>query len=180
MSTAEVPLPEGITAAQVTQLLGEITASRTAAARVAAVLQREESAPGPGVAAQLAATEQVWRHLIERYGAYTSAEVASIRGSNPKNRSVATKLAMSHGIIGFRRGSAKLYPRFQFAGADPHPAWRTIVSPLREAGWADDDILLWLVSPHAQLGSREPAELLVADRVEELLALVQNEARGVW
>jgi hypothetical protein len=180
MTTVEVTVPAGMSADAVRRLVGEIASSRAAAARVASVLQAEQSPPGPGVAAQLAAVERLWRHLIDRYGAYTSADIAVMRGADPKNRSVATNLAKAHGLIGFTRAGAKLYPAFEFKFGGVHPAWRQLVEPLQAAGWDGEDILLWLVSPHPALSGREPASLIDTAEIEALRTIVENEARGIW
>ncbi len=178
MTTTEVRIPDGMTADAVNSLLDHVATSRTAVARIAAALRDAEV--GPATAAQLAAVEQRWRHLIDRYGVYDAHEIATLRGAKPGNRSVATNLAKRGGLIGFTRGRAKVYPRFEFRGGDVHPAWRAVSAPLVDAGWDDEDILLWLVSPNAALDGREPAALIDARDPSELVAVVEREALGVW
>lgn len=180
MTTIQIAVPDGMTADAVRGLVDEIASSRTARARVAAVLQREAAPPGPGVAAQIAAVEALWRHLIAKYGTYTAADIAALRGADPNNRSVATNLARSHGLIGFSRSGAKHYPTFEFAGRTVHPNWKPIVTPLTDAGWDRDDILLWLVSPHPGLSGREPAELINSPEAQLVVDAAANDAAGVW
>lgn len=183
MTTVEVQLPPGMTKARLTQLIDEVAANTTARERVAAILQQQEVQVGPATAAQLAAVEERWRHVIDTYGAYSAADIARLRGTNPQHRSGATQLAKAHGLLALRRGRSKLYPTFQFSGTEVHSAWQSAMAPLVEADWAGDDILLWLVSPHVALDGREPAELLVSGQAADaarLKALTASEAAGIW
>lgn len=124
--------------------------------------------------------ERLWRHLTDDYGVYTSTDIARMRGASPSNRSVASNLAKTHGLIGVTRGHAKVYPTFEFSGPNPHPGWRAATDPLINAGWDGPDILLWMISPNSRLSGREPASLLNAGETERLVSLSQTEARGVW
>lgn len=180
MTTVEVPVPPGMDPETVRGYVQQVVASRTATARIAAVLQAQEVATGPATAAQLAAVEKLWRHLIDDYGVYTSADIARMRGAKASNRSIASNLAKAHGLIGVVRGHSKVYPAFEFAGSEPHPAWPAASQPLVDAGWDGLDILLWMVSPNARLSGREPAALLDSADVDELIAVVETEARGAW
>lgn len=177
MSTVSLDLPPGVGADEVRRWTAQVSASRSAAARVSAALAHGADV-APAVAGQLAAVELLWRHLIDRYGVYTSADVARLRGVNPGDRSVATRLARTHGLIGLTRGGAKLYPTFEFTADGPNPHWKNIVAPLTSAGWDDADILLWLVSPHPTLDGQEPAALIDAEP-DRVIALTGIEAQGV-
>lgn len=179
MTTVEVPVPPGMEPEMVRDYVRHLLASRTATERVAAVLQQQDAATGPATAAQLASVEQLWRHLIDD-GVYTAADIARLRGAKPSNRSVASNLAKTHGLIGVARGHAKVYPVFEFSGAEPNPAWAPATRPLLDAGWEGPDILLWMVSPNARLSGREPATLLNPDGEDQLISLAETEARGVW
>lgn len=175
-----VEVPFGTDPAVVRDFLRRTFASSAAIERVATALMHEGAEVGPATAAQLAQVEHLWRHLIESYGVYTSVDIATLRGTNPRNRSAATNLAKREGLIGFRRGNAKVYPVFEFRGTNAHPRWRDIASPLRAAGWEDDDILLFLVSPHPALDGSEPAALIDTDDVDRVVGVVEREAQGVW
>lgn len=180
MATIEIAVPDGMTADDVRRLIGQIAASRAAAARVAAVLAGSASPPGPGVAAQLAAVEALWRHIEADYGTYTARDIATLRGADPEGRSVASRLAKKYRLIAVVRGRSKRYPSFEFKGGAPHPHWLPIVTPLTAAGWDDADILLWLVSPHPGLGGREPAELIDTAKARLVADLAASDARGTW
>ncbi len=182
MTSIEVPVPRGMEPDVFRRFLSTVAASRTASARIAAVMEQQDVETGPATAAQLAAVEHLWRHLISRYGVYRSADIARMRGGKSTNRATATNLARAHGLIGFSRGRAKVYPTFEFNGSNPHPRWAAVSKPLVDAGWDGQDILLWMVSPNPALNGREPAELIAgtADEVGELVRVVEVEARGVW
>lgn len=180
MSTTEVSVPVGMTADTVKLLVDHVASSRTAVARVSSVMEQQEVEIGPATAAQLASVEHLWRRLLEGYGVYGAADIAALRGATPGNRSVATNLARRAGLIGFMRGRVKVYPRFEFKGRDVHPNWRAVSAPLVEAGWDDEDILLWMVSPNTALDHREPAALINDENAVALRAVVEREALGVW
>lgn len=180
MSSVEVPVPKGMEPDVFRRFLVQVTASRGATARIAAAMEQQDAETGPATAAQLAAVEHLWRHLIHRYGVYNAADIARMRGAKPTNRSIASNLAKAHGLIGFPRGNAKVYPAFEFNGPHPHPQWLAVSQPLVQAGWDSQDILLWMVSPHPALDGREPAGLIDSDDVGMLIRLVGTEARGVW
>lgn len=155
-------------------------ASSSAIERVATALMHEGAEVGPATSAQLARVEHLWRHLIGTYGVYRATEIAEMRGASPTNRSLATNLAKKESLVGFQRGQAKFYPRFEFKGSQVHPRWRDIVGSAKEAGWDDEDLLLWLVSPHPLLDMREPAALIDGTEVDRVVAVVEREAQGVW
>lgn len=180
MGTIEVTVPSGMTADALRRLVEGLDASQAGAARVAAMLEREENPPGPGVAAQIAAVEALWRHLADKYGTYTATDIAALRGADPKNRSIATNLAKTHRLIAVTRAGTKRYPTFEFKGGEPHPSWKQIIAPLAAARWDDDDILLWMVSPHPALSGLEPAELIDTDRAADVAAASANDALGTW
>ena len=155
-------------------------ASSSAVERIATALMHEGAEVGPATAGQLVQVEHLWRHLIDTYGVYNSTEIARLRGGNPGNRSTASNLAKKEGLIGFRRGNAKVYPIFEFKGSTAHPRWTDIAGPLKAAGWEGEDILLFLVSPHPALDGNEPAALIDTPEVDHVVSVVEREAQGVW
>lgn len=175
-----VEVPVGTDPEVLQAFLRRTFASSSAVERVATALMHEGAEVGPATTAQLAQVEHLWRHLIVTYGVYTSADIARLRGGSPKNRSTASNLAKKEGLIGFRRGNAKVYPVFQFKGPSAHPRWADIANPLKAAGWEDEDILLFLVSPHPALEGREPAALIDTPDVDRVVRVVQREVQGVW
>lgn len=175
-----VEVPVGMDPQVLQAFVRNALASSAAVERVATALMHEGTKVGPGTAAQLAQVEQLWRHLIDAYGVYTSTDIARLRGGSPGNRSTATHLAKREGLIGFRRGNAKVYPVFEFKGRHAHPRWKDVAGPLRAAGWDGEDVLLFLVSPHHALGGREPAALIDTVEVEAVIGVVEREAQGVW
>ncbi len=179
MTTVKVPVPAGVPVGPFKEYVAGLASHQAVQRRVAAVLEQEKSEVGPATLAQLGQVEHLRRHLIQTYGVYTSAEIAALRGAKSTNRSVATNLAKIAGLIGFTRGRMKVYPRFEFSGREPHPDWSRVSRPLLAADWDDEDVLLWMVSPHPLLDGREPAEL-IEDDPDRLQRLVEQEALGHW
>jgi hypothetical protein len=134
---------------------------------------------GTATAGQIALVDQAWRSIESRYGALDSSQYAELVGAAATSRSVASK-AKTKGLVGYRRGRRLLFPGFQFGERGLRPGWNDIVAPLRDAGWEDEDIVLWLTAPHGRLGRRSPVEALDQDDRDLVLALVSDETAGVW
>lgn len=179
MATVEVPVPDGMSAETFREYMSRISDTRATMLRITAELERSDAEVGPAAVAQLAQVEHLWRHLIDTYGVYTSADIAALHGAKPGNRSIATNLAKLGGLIGFTRGRRKLYPRFEFDRGRVHPNWSRVSNPLIQSGWDPEDVLLWMVSENVSLNRQEPAELINTD-ADTLQQLVEREALGVW
>ncbi|MFT3872488.1 MAG: Rv2175c family DNA-binding protein [Nocardioides sp.] len=134
---------------------------------------------GPGTAGQIALVDQRWRCIESRYGVLDAGQYAQLVGASPTSRSVASK-AKAKGLVGYRRGRRLLYPGFQFDERGLRAGWNEIVAPLRDTGWDDEDIILWLAAPNGRLGGRSPVEALDQGHRELVLGLVENETAGVW
>ncbi|WP_028638567.1 hypothetical protein [Nocardioides sp. URHA0032] len=134
---------------------------------------------GPATAGQIALVDQGWRGIESRYGALDAGGYAELVGSSPTSRSVATK-AKAKGLVGYRRGRRILYPCFQFDDRGLRPGWSDVVAPLRDAGWDDEDIVLWLAAPHGSLGRRSPVEALDDGDDDLVLGIIRDETAGVW
>lgn len=134
---------------------------------------------GPATAGQIALVDQAWREIEERYGALDAGRYAELVGAARTSRSVASK-ARAKGLVGYRRGRRILYPAFQFDERGLRQGWWDVVAPLRDAGWEDEDIVLWLAAPHGSLGRRSPVESLNEGDRELVLDAVKQAAAGVW
>lgn len=134
---------------------------------------------GPATAGQIALVDQGWRGIESRFGALDAGRYAELVGASPTSRSVASK-AKAKGLVGYRRGRRILYPGFQFDERGLRPGWNDIVAPLRDAGWDDEDIVLWLAAPHGALGRRSPVEALDDGDRGLVLDVVRDEAAGLW
>jgi hypothetical protein len=134
---------------------------------------------GPATAGQIALVDHAWRGIESRYGALDAGGYAELVGASPTSRSVASK-AKAKGLVGYRRGRRILYPRFQFDERGLRPGWSDVVAPLRDAGWDDEDIVLWLAAPNGALGRRSPVEALEEGARDLVLDVVRNETAGVW
>lgn len=174
---AAAHVPGGLSG--VTDLLGHLAVRRGSVARITEAMAAQPLPLGPATVGQVALVDERWRQLQERYGVLDAGEYAVLVGAAPTSRSVASK-ARSKGLVGYRRGRRILYPRFQFDERGLRPGWRDLVQPLRDADWDDEDIVLWLAAPHGRLGRRSPVEALDAGDREEVLAVIRDEAAGVW
>lgn len=134
---------------------------------------------GPATAAQIASVDQAWREIESRYGALDAGEYAELVGASPKSRSTASK-ARGKGLVGYRRGRRILYPRYQFDQRGIRSGWSEVVAPLRNAGWDDEDIVLWLAAPNGALGRRSPIEALDNGERDLVLRVVEDQTSGVW
>jgi hypothetical protein len=134
---------------------------------------------GPATAGQIALIDQAWRGVESRYGALDAGRYAELVGASPTSRSVASK-AKRKGLVGYRRGRRLLYPGFQFDERGLRSGWNDVVAPLRDAGWDDADIVLWLAAPHGTLGRRSPVEALDDGDRSLVLDVIRDETAGVW
>ncbi|WP_427197749.1 hypothetical protein ACQBAT_05100 [Ornithinimicrobium sp. Y1847] len=160
-------------------LLRSVAARREVVRHVTDAVANQPVPVGPATAAQIALVDQRWREIEERYGVLDAAGYAELVGASPTSRSVASK-ARTKGLVGYRRGRRVLYPAFQLDARGLRAGWLEVVAPLRAAGWADEDIVLWLAAPHGALGRRSPVEALDTGERDAVLALVRAEGDGVW
>jgi hypothetical protein len=165
--------------AAVTGLLESLVVREDVLRHVTDTVANQPVSIGPGTAGQIALVDQAWREIESRYGALDSGQYAQLVGASPTSRSVATK-AKAKGLVGYRRGRRILYPGFQFDERGLRPGWNDVVAPLRNAGWDDEDIVLWLAAPHGSLGRRSPVEALDNGDRDLVLGVVRDETAGVW
>lgn len=55
-----------------------------------------------------------------------------------------------------------------------------VEAPLRDTGWDEEDIALWMAAPHGSLGRRSPNEALNDGDRELVINVVKQVASGVW
>lgn len=178
MTTIEIEVPAGL-------------ADEADALRAAILELLDTAAPGglsaiTGLLESLVLRESVLRRVTDAVanqplpiGPASAGQYAELVGAAPTSRSVASK-AKAKGLVGYRRGRRILYPAFQFDARGLRPGWRDVVAPLRDAGWADEDIVLWLAAPHGSLGRRSPVESLNDGELALVLHVVRDEAAGLW
>ncbi len=169
--------PAGLGA--VSGLLETLTVRESVLRHVTDTVANQPVPLGPGTAGQIALVDQGWRSIESRYGALDASRYAELVGAAPTSRSVASK-AKAKGLVGYRRGRRLLYPGFQFDERGLRSGWKDIVAPLRDAGWDDEDIVLWLAAPHGALGRRSPVEALDEGDRDLVLAAIEDETAGVW
>lgn len=172
-----VQAPGGVSA--VAGLLESLAVREAVLRHVTDTVANQPVPVGPGTAGQIALVDQAWRGIESRYGAVDAGQYAELVGASPTSRSVASK-AKAKGLVGYRRGRRILYPGFQFDERGLRPGWIDVVAPLREAGWNDGDIVLWVAAPHGALGRRSPVDALDDGDRALVLDVVRAETAGVW
>jgi hypothetical protein len=172
-----VGTPGGLGA--VTGLLESLSVREGVLRHVTDTVANQPVSVGPATAGQIALVDQAWRGIESRYGALDAGQYAELVGALPTSRSVASK-AKTKGLVGYRRGRRILYPGYQFDERGLRPGWNDVVAPLRDAGWDDGDIVLWLAAPHGALGRRSPVAALDDGDRSLVLDTVRDETAGVW
>jgi hypothetical protein len=110
--------------------------------------------------------------FLERVGGLTSAEVATIAGSNARNTSaIASRWRKAGRIFAVTWGDQVLYPVFQFRDGAPHPTIARILAAF--AGASDWETAIWFATPSVYLDGRIPMEHL--DDPDALEAAVRDE-----
>lgn len=174
---AAAQLPGGLSGT--TDLLEQLAARRQSVARIAEAVAAQPVPVGVATAGQVALVDERWRRIEERYGVVDAGGYAVLVGAARTSRSVASK-ARAKGLVGYRRGRRILYPRFQFDRRGLRPGWSEVVQPLRDSGWDDEDIVLWLAAPHGRLGRRSPVVALDDGDRDAVLSVIHDAGAGVW
>lgn len=114
-----------------------------------------------------AATLQVRRNAAAReaglaeFGAFTSAELASARGSRAKNPHTTTSRWLGDGLVfAVDTPAGRLFPAFQFVQGAPRPVIAKVLAALagQLRGW---EILLWFTGSSGYLDGARPVDRLV-------------------
>lgn len=163
MSAARVLVPEGMDPRHAQRTLDLIAGHEGALHRIEAALAHEKESTAPATAAMLAALDAKWRSLEEDYGVYEAAEVATLLGVT--NRSSVHRLRETRGLVAYKRANRRLYPAFQFQ-RDKALDMRPLTTPLRAAGWSDEDIVMWLISANGYTPGHEPPVVALVEAVE--------------
>jgi len=169
MAASRVLVPEGMDPRHAQRTLDLLAAHEGALHRIESALANEGAATAPSTAAMLAALDAKWRSIDVDYGVYETHEVATLVGVT--NRSSVHRLRETRGLVAYKRANRRLYPAFQFhrgRAVDLRP----LTTPLREAGWSDEDIVMWLISANGHTPRNEPP-------VRALVAAIGHTASGV-
>ena len=111
-----------------------------------------------------AATTQLrWNALargsaLQEFGAFTSAQLAEMRGANTTNPHATTgRWLASARVFAIETPSGRLFPAFQFEQGEPRPAIRRfLVAVDRQLrGW---ELLAWFTGPNGHLAGARPVE----------------------
>jgi len=128
-----------------------------------------------------AATTQLrWNALargnaLQEFGAFTSAQIAEMRGANTTNPHVTTgRWLTSDRVFAIETRSGRLFPAFQFEQGEPRPIIRrTLVALDHQArGW---ELLAWFTGSNGHLDGARPVDRL-EDAPEEVVAAAAYQA----
>jgi hypothetical protein len=108
----------------------------------------------PGQVAQAALREEHWQEIERADGMLNDSEV----GALPE--------PIRDGLLGVCRPDGMRYPRFQLVVRDGDatapPSWSQLHQLLAPAGWSDENLLMWTLSPNAYLEGDSPAQEIQA------------------
>jgi hypothetical protein len=136
--------------------------------------------PAPSTMSETA-TLQIRRNAAARegalteFGAFTSAELASARGSHAKNPHTTTSRWLRDGLaFAVDTPVGRLFPAFQFAQGAPRPVIAQVLAALggQLRGW---EILLWFTGSSGYLGGARPVDRL-ASAPEDVVAAAAYQA----
>lgn len=170
-------LAVSLTSAQigvVERLVGILVEDTTRSQRLIETMLPSEVAT-PAEVLQLRRNALARQQVLEEFGAYSSAELADLRGSrsvNPSTTSgrwLAARKIFAVSVAGDRR-----FPAFQFdEQGQPLPIIKTILDVFgdRVRGW---EIALWLTGANGYLDGRRPVDVLGSD-AEAVVEAARNE-----
>lgn len=145
---------------------------------LAPAMEASKFTASPQMARSLQARENWLRSIEEEFGTLSRQEVAELRGSKGANRSMAADLQSKGQILAFRRGNSFRIPQFQFTEAGHiRPALPRLIAAATDAGWDDQDLLVWLTNPnrHFPEGKRPVDCLDDVDRILEVFTATVEE-----
>lgn len=136
--------------------------------------------PAPSTMSETA-TLQIRRNAAARegalaeFGAFTSAELASARGSHARNPHTTTSRWLRDGLVfAVDTPIGRLFPAFQFAQGAPSPVIAQVLAALggQLRGW---EILLWFTESSGHLDGARPVDRL-ADAPDDVVAAAAYQA----
>ena len=106
--------------------------------------------------------ESAWHDIDAAGGRYTAAEVLEMVNIHAGGQVLLRRLRVEGHLFSVKRGAAYIYPRFQF---DPEsrlilPVIADLIVFSVNAGWSQEELLLWLCSPSGYFRGGRPAEHL--------------------
>ena len=114
---------------------------------------------------------EAWERLRAEYGVLAADDLADRAGVSTHERSTyADDLIATGRAFHVVRGAIGLMPAYQFdATGTVYPSVTPVLAALRQAGWSDFSIAIWLASPTTWLSGERPADLLADDGAKERL-----------
>ena len=121
-----------------------------------------------------------WQNIEAAGGLYTGAEVLALINMCTGNHRVLSHLRLQSHLISIKRGTAYIYPRFQF-DSETHlirPVIADLIKLAADAGWTQEELLVWLCSPSGHFRGHRPAEHL--DHPDNVLNTARQAAAIQW
>ena len=121
-----------------------------------------------------------WQNIEAAGGMYTSAEVLALINMRTGNHTILSDLRLQAHLLSIKRGTAYIYPRFQF---DPEthlirPVIADLIKLAADAGWTQEELLVWLCSPSGHFRGHRPAEHV--DHPDDVLDAARQAAAMQW
>lgn len=146
---------------------------RDSAQAVGAALSAVKVYTEPAITRAVQAELNLYQHIKEEFGMFTSAEVGRQLGSRSQApRNLAATAHRNNTLLAVPRGNGLAYPGFQF-GNDGQPL--PVIARLREIAeaneWSEAGLVQWLCSPTTYFDGDRPVDHLTddPDRVVEVV-----------
>lgn len=118
-------------------------------------------------------------NLLQEFGAYSTAELATLRETTGRNVSALPGRWLGEGrIFGLKHAGERRFPAFQFDNeGQPLPTVRRVLDALGGSlrGW---EIALWFTTPNGYLEGSRPVDL-VRRAPDDVVAAAAYEAAGI-
>ena len=135
--------------------------------------------PTPARVLQARRNAEARAGLLQEFGAYSTAELATLRETTGRNVSALPGRWLAEGrIFAIKHAGERRFPAFQFDHeGQPLPAIKRVLDALGGTlgGW---EIALWFTAPSGYLEGSRPVDLLRRDP-DEVVAAAAYEAAGL-
>ncbi|WP_104126717.1 hypothetical protein [Cryobacterium sp. Y57] len=121
-----------------------------------------------------------WQDIEAAGGMYTGAEVLQLINMRTGKHAILSHLRQQAHLLSVKRGTAYIYPRFQF---DPEthlirPVIADLIKLAADARWTQEELLVWLCSPSGHFRGHRPAEHV--DHPDNVLDAARQAATIQW
>jgi hypothetical protein len=100
-----------------------------------------------GYTRSVADTHRKWLAIDTEFGLLSSSEVAERIDKEKEDAGLASDLRQKGLLLAVSTPDGFRYPGFQFADGEIRPVIHELVDAMREGGWSDESLIIWLCSP---------------------------------